>query len=209
VTPTQNWEQREREKLLPLLVAKSYKEKEEGSKPFILASGKTSRFYLDCQSAFSDPQTFRMIVNQVQALVYRQLTPTDKVQFGGIGYGGLPIALSISKNSYSWPWFLIRSSKKKYGMEHSIEGVAPALTKDVILFEDVVTSGSSVLKAIEVCRMAGLNVIGVYALVARSEEGMGRIRNNLSPDTPVMSVFTLDDLQAAPKPAPAMETDHT
>jgi len=70
------------------------------------------------------------------------------------------------------PAFYVRKEPKGHGTNQWIEGKkglpSPA---QVVVVEDVVTTGASTLKAIERCRSEGLHVLGVVALVDREEGG--------------------------------------
>jgi len=95
---------------------------------------------------------------------------------GGMTMGADPIASAVSLTSWlqasPLPAFYVRKEPKGHGTNQWIEGKkglpSPA---QVVVVEDVVTTGASTLKAIERCRIEGLHVLGVVALIDRQEGG--------------------------------------
>ena len=68
--------------------------------------------------------------------------------------------------------FIVRKEPKAHGTEAYVEGLA-ALGEhaQVVVVEDVITTGGSAQKAVERCRQAGLEVAGIVAVVDREEGG--------------------------------------
>jgi len=95
---------------------------------------------------------------------------------GGVELGGCPLASAVSLVSFQrgapLPALYVRKERKDHGSAKRIEG-DKALRPDlrVALLEDVVTTGGSSLKALEVLRDAGCEVAGIIALVDRQEGG--------------------------------------
>jgi orotate phosphoribosyltransferase len=93
---------------------------------------------------------------------------------GGLTLGADPIAYSISYASNFTPpllrAFTIRKEAKTHGTGKLIEG-AFQNTDRVAIIEDVITTGQSALKAIDVVQAAGGSIVGVFALVDREEGG--------------------------------------
>ena len=88
--------------------------------------------------------------------------------------------------------FSVRKERKTHGTQRWIEGCAAS---PVAVVDDVVTSGGSVLAAIERCREEGLEIVHVAVLVDREEGGMEAIRA-AAPDVPVTAIFRKSDLDA-------------
>jgi orotate phosphoribosyltransferase len=114
-----------------------------------------------------------------------------------VSIGGDPLVCSTVIASYALrspiPGFFIRKEPKGHGKNLWIEG-AKNLRKgmNVLILEDVVTTGGSTLKAIEKTQQAGLIVKGVIALLDRLEGGREAIEaQGLS----FTSIFTLDDIK--------------
>ena len=89
--------------------------------------------------------------------------------------------------------FLLRKEPKGHGMQSQIEGTKSVEAGDqVVLLEDVVTTGGSTLKALDVCRAANLDVVAVFCLVDRQEGGRAAVEQH---GAPLFSIFTRKDVK--------------
>jgi orotate phosphoribosyltransferase len=175
--------------LAKLLVERSYVEGD-----FVLASGRRSRFYLDCRltTCFAEamPLVGRAFVEE-----FRRRGNAPRC-VGGMASGADPIALAIAYYSLgSGPalqMFSVRRERKEHGTRKWIEGCAES---PVAIVDDVATSGGSVLRAIERCREDGLEIVQVAVLVDREEGGMEAIRAAV-PGIPVTAIFRKSELDA-------------
>ena len=90
--------------------------------------------------------------------------------------GADPIAAAVARESLDTGRpvnaFIVRKETKKHGLQKRIEGLPDADPIDVVIVEDVATTGGSAAQAIDACREAGFRILGVIALVDR-EEGAG------------------------------------
>jgi orotate phosphoribosyltransferase len=137
---------------------------------FRLASGKMSRHYVDCKQALSDPEA-RALVGQLVCDLLRGVC-LDAV--GGPELGAYPIATAVSDAIFRATGskvqaFVVRKEAKGHGIQGLIAGNVKAGDKTLIV-DDVVTAGSSTIKAIEGVRRSGLIVERVVVLVDREEE---------------------------------------
>jgi orotate phosphoribosyltransferase len=87
--------------------------------------------------------------------------------------------------------FYIRKEPKKHGTQRLIEN-APAPGTPVVIVDDVVTKGGSVVKAIDGAEDAGCRVVGAVVLVDRLEGGAEKIRERV-PNAQYVPIFTLQD----------------
>jgi orotate phosphoribosyltransferase len=136
-----------------------------------LASGKMSRHYVDCKQALSDPEA-RALVGQ---LIVERLGGIPLDAIGGMELGAYPIAISVSDAIFRATGakvraFVVRKESKHHGILGVIAGNVKTGDKTLIV-EDVVTAGSSTIKAIEEATRAGLLVQRVIALIDREQEG--------------------------------------
>ena len=163
----------ERARLLRLLTELAYEKRQ-----VVLASGKTSDFYIDTKQASLSAEGHYLVGRLVLRAV-RELVP-DAQAVGGMTMGADPIASAVSLTSWlegaPLPAFYVRKEAKGHGTGAWVEG-RKGFPKDakVCLVEDVVTTGGSTLKAIERCRLEGLQVAGVIALVDRQEGGLQNV----------------------------------
>lgn len=175
--------------LAKLLVERSYIHGD-----FVLSSGRRSRFYFDCRQT----TCFAEAMPLIGAAFVRELrrAGTEARSVGGLASGADPVANAIAYYSLSegpaLDMFSVRKTRKEHGAGRWIEGCAES---PVVVVEDVVTSGGSVLRAIERCREEGLRIAHVAVLVDREEGGMEAIRAAV-PEVPVTAIFTKSQLEA-------------
>jgi orotate phosphoribosyltransferase len=130
---------------------------------FTLASGAKSSYYIDVKSAVTNPDLLRAVAEKV-ARTYE----FDVI--AGVAVGGVPLAVAVSLAAEK-PYAIIRSSEKGHGKKDLVIGNVQG--KNVLLIEDVTTSGGSALYGIEVLRAAGARADRVITVVDR-EQGAGQ-----------------------------------
>jgi len=155
------------EELLRLLVRLSYFR--EPGKQFRLASGRMSDYYIECSLTTTNPAAIPLIGALVHARV-----PAEAVAIGGPTMGADPIAAAVAFHSagtgHPVAWFSVRKAAKEHGAARWLEGSAkPGDT--VVVVEDVITSGASLIEAVRKCREEGLRVRRAIVLVDREEDG--------------------------------------
>lgn len=130
---------------------------------FLLSSGKKSNYYINMKKAITDPEILSTIANLITELISDD--SIDKV--AGPALGAVPIATAISLES-KLPLLMIRKEKKGYGTSKLIEGeLNPG--DEVIVVEDVTTTGGSLLKAIKAIQDNGGIVKRAFVVVDREE----------------------------------------
>lgn len=180
----------ERSRLLEILKRTSYLESD--TPKYHLASGIDSKYYIDCKMALSDPEARECLATLVVQMF--GTAPMDAV--GGLELGAYPIATSISDKIYrdmrkKVRVFVVRKDRKKHGITSLIAGDTRSGDR-VLIVDDVITSGSSAIQAIDAVRDAGLKVDHVVAMVDR-EESNGR-KNIEAMGVRFEALFTLSDL---------------
>lgn len=181
--------------LARILLTRSYFERRPPQDPFILASGQPSWFYFDCEKTTS----FAKALPLIGEAFYGRLQP-EVVCVGGLTRGADPIAECIAYYSADKDRavnaFSVRKELKPHGTPTWVEGSA-TVGEGVALVDDVVTSGRSVVDALERCRREGLRVVQVLLMVDREEQnGVARIRDAAGPGVPVEALFRFSELQA-------------
>lgn len=138
-----------------------------------LASGRTSDFFIDCKQTILTAEG-HALVGSLMFDALAELGPIDAV--AGVALGGCPLASAVSLISHQrgrdLPALYVRKEKKDHGTEKLLEGdkaLRPGMR--VALLEDVITTGGSSLKALEVLKSAGAEIAGIIALVDRAEGG--------------------------------------
>lgn len=141
---------------------------------FILASGKESDLYVDLRKVTLLPKGAFLI----GSIIYDMIKDRPVEAIGGLTLGADPIAVATSlvayQNGREIAAFLVRKEQKDHGMKSAIEG--PVRTgQKVVIVDDVITSGSSTITAIQQAEAAGLSVDLVIAVLDRMEGGRGNI----------------------------------
>lgn len=157
---------------------------------FTLASGKKSNFYVDARITTLHPEGAFLIGKLFLAM----LDGMEVNSIGGYSIGADPIVSSISVRSFiektPIPAFIIRKQEKTHGTGKIIEGNFKKGDK-VVIFDDVVTSGGSILKGAAEVEKAGGSILAVMAVIDREEGGKETIE---TAGYPFSSIFTKSDL---------------
>jgi orotate phosphoribosyltransferase len=137
---------------------------------FTLASGKKANFYLDGKQITLDSIGAKMIAEGMLDLIGEPLPKA----VGGMAIGADPITAAIitiaGVRGLPLKGILVRKEAKGHGTERYIEGpVSPG--DDVVIVEDVVTTGGSSLLAIDRVEAFGLKVTHVIAIIDRLAGG--------------------------------------
>ena len=130
---------------------------------FTLSSGKKSDYYINMKKAITEPEILSTIAKLITELISDD--GVDKV--AGPALGAVPIATAVSLES-EIPVLMIRKEKKGYGTSKLIEGELNS-GDNVIVVEDVTTTGGSLLKAIKAIQENGGNVTRAFVVVDRQE----------------------------------------
>jgi orotate phosphoribosyltransferase len=127
--------------------------------PFTWASGILSPIYCDNRIALSYPDV-RETIKQGLAEASTQVPDFDVV--AGIATAGIPHGALLA-DILGKPFAYIRSSPKDHGRQNLIEGIIEP-RQNVLLIEDLISTGGSVLKAVDAVEAIGAHVIGVLAI---------------------------------------------
>ncbi|MDR2345665.1 MAG: orotate phosphoribosyltransferase [Planctomycetaceae bacterium] len=158
---------------------------------FILASGKSAKYYLDCRQVTLDSVGAKLIGEGILELIQLQQTLPQAV--GGMSIGADPITSSVitvaAYNNIPLKGFIVRKQLKSHGTMQFVEG--PVKEGDhVIIVEDVVTTGNSSLEAIEKVESIGAIVDCVIAIIDRLEGGAETFADK---GYKLSSLFTIKD----------------
>jgi len=148
---------------------------------FTLASGAKSTFYIDVKSAVTHPDLLEAIATEVSRSF-------DFDVVAGVAVGGVPLAVATALASKK-PYAIIRSSEKGHGKKDRIIGTVR--DKNVLLIEDVTTSGGSALYGIETLRAAGARADRVVTVVDREQGAEVLLRSHGVSILPLVKVSEL------------------
>ncbi len=175
------------QELLQLLRSLAY---QEGK--FELSSGGESDYYIDAKTVTQHPRGAELVAESILELLQRY-----KVEaVGGPILGAVPIATAVAmlsgQKGSPLPAFFVRKDVKPHGLHKWIEGRVPN-GATVALVDDVITSGQSVIEAVNRAQQAGYNVAVVIGLVDRESGGREAIE---SLGIKYESVFSIADLRS-------------
>ena len=136
---------------------------------FTLASGKNSSYYVDLRLIPSYPHQFRKMIKNLQNLIVEKTGLDDFDCLASVPTGGLVVTSALAIEIVK-PLIYVRSKPKEHGTTKSIEGKISAGMK-MVMVDDVMTTGTSVLNGINQLKEAGLLVSDLYVIINRLEGG--------------------------------------
>ncbi len=162
----------------------------------VLASGRRSDYYLDVRQVLLDPEGAYL----AGRLSYPVLAPAGPRAVGGLTLGADPLVCAVSAAAYAagdhWTGFFVRKEAKKHGLQHWLEGPFVEEGTPVAIVDDVLTSGGSMLIALEKARAAGALVVAALVVVDRGEDdGRAKVEAELA-GAPLHALFTAQELLA-------------
>jgi orotate phosphoribosyltransferase len=182
-----------REQLLNLLATNSFRLGD-----FTLSSGAKSDYYIDCRTTTLHARGAELTGRVFVDLFSQQGWRPHAV--GGLTMGADPIvvATSVISSQAGAPihGFLVRKAEKAHGMGRRVEGFQEKGAR-VVIVDDVCTTGSSTIQAIEAAREFGFNIAGVACLVERLEAGGRPAVEKAAASAPFLAVFTSNDVKDA------------
>jgi orotate phosphoribosyltransferase len=154
---------------------------------FLLRSGKISNEYFDKYLFESNPLLLRHISRYMV-----ELLPNGTEMLAGLEMGGIPIATAISLDC-GLPLTFIRKKAKNYGTCKVNEG--PSMEgKNIVIIEDVITSGGQVILSAQDIRKTGANILCTICVINRQQGGTEALEQV---GIPLISLFTMDELKSA------------
>ena len=181
----------DKDKLFDLLYTKAFCQ--SPLPEFKLTSGQLSHFFLDCKKVSLDPQGAFLIGEAIFERI--KSLPVEGV--GGMTLGADPIATAVSVISYikqkPIPGFIVRKERKQHGSGQQVEGSLLS-GANLVVVEDVVTTGGSTISTINILRSEGYTILKVIALVDRLEGGNEKIA---AEGVPFEALYTMNDFKNA------------
>lgn len=170
-TPTRALDAR-RERLREIIEEKSL----ITGRTFTLASGKTSSFFLNLKQTMLDPEGANLLAD----LILDVMEEHGLHNIGGLEMGAVPLVSAVCTKSFErFPVnvFFVRKGVKDHGATQLIDGHFEE-GSEVLIIDDVVTTGGSAIQAAEVVRARGCRVSKVLAIVDREEGGRENLSNH-------------------------------
>jgi len=182
---------KDRAELLTLVAGIAYERRR-----VVLRSGRVADFYMDCRRVTLHPRG-SALCGRVFWQVFKDAGLTIEA-VGGPTMGADPLVtafqITAHQDGVDLPAFLVRKQAKDHGTASRIEGrFGLRQGADVLLLEDVLTTGGSLLEAREAVVEDSLNPVACMVLVDRCEGG----RENMeAAGLRVMSIFTASEVAA-------------
>lgn len=136
------------------------------AEPFQLSSSGMSRDYIDGKRAIAQGERLRLVGKAIAEVARRSDVTFEAV--GGLTMGADPIGLAVSIEC-NVGWFSVRKETKKHGKQKRVEGVEIRAGMPVLVVDDVVTTGRSLIEAIDALSQAGADVVMAIPMIDRGE----------------------------------------
>jgi orotate phosphoribosyltransferase len=157
-----------------------------------LSSGAKAHYFVDAKRVMLRPSGFRLLTEQVRHYV----DELGATAVGGLTLGADAIACAaLVDRANDVKGFFVRKEPKQHGLQKLIEG--PLLESGpegdrCLIVDDVVTSGSSTVKAINAIQEQGIQICGVLAVLDRLAGGATRIEAEAN--APFIALTTIDEV---------------
>lgn len=137
---------------------------------FTLTSGELSPYYMDLRIVPSFPEAFKRISDLYVELIKTEVGPENFDRIAGIPTAGISFG-AIAAYQLKKPFVYVRAAERKHGRGRKVEGLmSPG--DSVLLIDDLVTKGGSIVKAAESVRAEGGVVTDAVVLMDREENGI-------------------------------------
>jgi orotate phosphoribosyltransferase len=146
------------------------RERSFGRRRIVLASGRESDFYFDMKPTMFHPEGAALLPE----LILHKLAGIEVDYIAGLEMGAVPLIAAVTLLSHQRgrpiPGFFVRKNVKDHGTKKLIDGTKDSIAgKNVVILEDVTTTGESAMIAAKAVRAAGGHVVLVLTLVDREE----------------------------------------
>jgi len=140
--------------------------------PFTWASGIKSPIYCDNRLTLSAPKVRTLIEKSLKKVIEQEYPDCEVVM--GTSTAGIAHA-AIVAHLMDLPMGYVRSGSKDHGRGNQIEGKLEAGQK-VVVVEDLISTGGSVLEVVDVLRQAGADVLGIASIFTYGmQKGVDRL----------------------------------
>jgi orotate phosphoribosyltransferase len=133
-------------------------------KPFRWASGWNSPIYCDNRQSLSFPKVRTFIKHALADLIAEKYPRAEAI--AGVATAGIPQGVLVA-DVLGLPFIYVRPEPKKHGMGNQIEGKLEP-KQQVVIVEDLISTGGSSLKVVDVLRNEGAEVLGMAAIFTYS-----------------------------------------
>ncbi len=142
---------------------------------YILTSGKKSPYYIDLRQTISSPITMDWIANSLTRIILNEIGKDKIDKILGVPTAGVPFATVVSQK-LGIPLIYYRHARKEHGVRKKIEGILDRNDR-VLVIDDLITTGESVIESAEVVRDQGGVVNELAVLLDREQGGQEKLRS--------------------------------
>lgn len=176
-----------REELIRHLRENGLEHREE---PFQLSSGEWSQDYVDGKRALADGRAL-----QLAASVLEEIACAHDIDFNDVAVGGLTLGADHISHALAYRtgcrWFTVRKEPKKHGKQRLIEGSELRSGDCVVVVDDVVTTGKSILQAVDALEEVGAEIMLAITMIDRGDVAAAQMRRRGIPYEPVATYAVL------------------
>jgi orotate phosphoribosyltransferase len=140
-----------------------------------LSSNKESEYYYGLKRVVLHPDGAHLLAD----LLLEEIAKYSPKSVGGLELGAVPLVTAIAMKStmngrsgVGIKSFIVRKNPKKHGLEKKIEG---EIEPPIVVVDDVITSGNSVLDAVTAVIEEGFNVAHTVCVIDRKEDGITNV----------------------------------
>lgn len=130
-------------------------------------NGDSVSAYLSCRLAISDVKVRNEIENELAKTIKEKFS--EKVTIVGMATAGITWAHAIAQK-LELPLLYIRSSEKSYGLKGLIEGNLKYISKKAIIVDDVLYTGNTIQRGIEILNKNGIETVGVACIATLGDK---------------------------------------
>lgn len=150
----------------------------------VMRGGQKSDFYCNIKKAYGYPKALNRL-----ATVVGKLLPKNTTAVAASGLGGLPIA-SVVSVMFKKKFIAVRNTIKDYGKKSLLDGYIPTKKDNIVIIDDVLTTGSSIKETIKALNESlpkiKLNISSAIVVVER---------NKVELPVPYKYVLDIDDIK--------------
>lgn len=180
----------DRDRLLEVVRSRALRQFDE---PRQLASGEMSRDFIDAKAGLSRGADLQLACAVIDAMVADAGIEWDAV--GGLTMGADQFSHGIALRHHDREWFVVRKQPKGRGTDQLVEGAALGGASNVLLVDDIVTTGGSIQVAHQRVLDTGASVVAAVTLVDRGDVAAAYFAEH---GVPYLPVFTYRDLGIDP-----------
>lgn len=159
---------------------------------FVLTSGRKSDFYVDLKSLMMQGSFLGDIaglLTRTMQINFKEINNDPVIYVGGMELGSVPLTTAVCTYTRYMNQFIIRKGKRKHGTGSQIEGGEAIKGKQIVLIDDVLTTGGSIEKMCKALE-GHADILGTIVVVDRQEAD----EEFMSQLPPVFSLFKKEDL---------------